>query len=326
MRDDPIFVAGLERTGTSLMYALLASHSQLSMTRRTNFWRYFNDQYGDLADDANLSRCLDKLRVYKRMQAIEVDFDAVRTEFVAGPRTYARLFAVIEEQVAARRGKPRWGDKSLDTERWTEQILANYPRATVLHMLRDPRDRLASVVARWKERREALGVGTARWIHSAELAARHAAAYPDNYLVVRYEDLVRDPHAVLRSVCAAIGEPFEEGMLGMHGAEAFRDQGANSSYGARPVGVISADSVGTYGRVLTPRQIVFVDRAAAEPMARFGYDRDTGITLGLADRVASQLLDRPRGAAGMLGWSVRTAWNDRRGQDLPDYRIVEAGR
>ena len=37
----------------SLAFALLASHRNISMTRRTNLWTYFYGQYGDLADDAN---------------------------------------------------------------------------------------------------------------------------------------------------------------------------------------------------------------------------------------------------------------------------------
>ena len=55
----PIFIAGPDRSGTTLMFALLASHPNLSMVRRTNMWRYFHGRYGDLGDPQNLERCLD---------------------------------------------------------------------------------------------------------------------------------------------------------------------------------------------------------------------------------------------------------------------------
>ncbi|MGH9260048.1 MAG: sulfotransferase, partial [Acidimicrobiales bacterium] len=52
----PLFIAGPDRSGTTLMYALLASHPDVSMVRRTNMWRYFHGRYGDLAEPANLER------------------------------------------------------------------------------------------------------------------------------------------------------------------------------------------------------------------------------------------------------------------------------
>jgi len=64
----PIFIAGADRSGTTLLYALLASHPSISMVRRTNMWRYFDRRYGDLGDPANLDRCLNDMLRYRRMQ------------------------------------------------------------------------------------------------------------------------------------------------------------------------------------------------------------------------------------------------------------------
>ena len=49
----PIFIAGPERSGTSLIYALLASHPNIAMTRRTNMWTHYYKQYGDLSQPEN---------------------------------------------------------------------------------------------------------------------------------------------------------------------------------------------------------------------------------------------------------------------------------
>ena len=78
MSHGPIFIAGLERSGTSLIFALLASHPNIAMTRRTNLWTHFYGQYGDLADDANLDRCLDMMMRYRRLQVLEPDRDELR--------------------------------------------------------------------------------------------------------------------------------------------------------------------------------------------------------------------------------------------------------
>lgn len=322
MTGGPVFVAGLERSGTSLMYALLASHPSLSMTRRTNFWRYFADQYGDLAVTGNLDACLAKMRVYKRLVALEPDFSALRAEFLAGgERTYGRLFALLEEQIAARAGRTRWGDKSLDTERYADRLMAEYPDARVLHMIRDPRDRLASVLTRWKKRRAALGAGTAAWLWSARLAERNRRRHPEGYRIVRYEDLVSDPDTEVRSVCEFIGEAYHAEMLTMSGAGRFRDNGANSSYGARPVGTISTDSVKRYESVLTSAQTAFINRVAGAEMTRFGYDPGP-VALSAPERVRFNLLDLPTQSLAMAAWRGREAIGNRIGRKLPDYRIV----
>jgi Sulfotransferase family len=214
----PIFVAGLERSGTSLMYALLASHPRIAMTRRTNLWTHFYGQYGDLGDDANLDRCLDTMLRYRRLVKLRPDRERLRHELRTGEPTYGRLFALLCQQHAERLGKPRWGDKSLNTERYARPILDAYPDARIVHMIRDPRDRFASSVTRWQRRRGGIGAGTAEWLASARLAVRNARDHGGSYRLIRYESLVAAADDVMRGVCEFIGEPFAPEMMAMQGA------------------------------------------------------------------------------------------------------------
>lgn len=321
MNDSPVFVAGLERSGTSLMYALLASHPNISMTRRTNFWRYFVDKYGELSDDNNLEACLGTMRVYKRLVVLDIDFDRLRREFVEGPRTYGRLYSLLERQVAERSGKRRWGDKSLEIERYADRILADFPKARILHMIRDPRDRLASVLTRWRTRRGDLGVATAAWLWSIRLASQHATAHPDNYLAVGYESLARSPEAVMQQVCDFIGEPYDESMLTMVGAGHFRDSGSNSSYGARQAGAIGTDSIGKYREVLTPHQIAFIQNMAGDELTRHGYEL-VPVAMSVGERLRYSSVAQPYHRSVMAAWRRRAAVNARRGHRVPAYRIV----
>ena len=61
LQPGPIFIGGLERSGTSLLYALLASHPNIAMTRRTNLWPFFYQQYGNLANPENSGSAADRL-------------------------------------------------------------------------------------------------------------------------------------------------------------------------------------------------------------------------------------------------------------------------
>jgi hypothetical protein len=138
-------------------------------------------------------------------------------------------------------------------------------------MVRDPRDRYASVVKRWKRSRGGVGAATAMWIASVDLATRNRERYPEGYLVVRYEDLAARPEEILRTICAHIGEAFEPAMLSMQGDREFRDAGGNSSYGALEPGVISTSSIGRFREVLGDDQIEYIERRAGGRMVGLGY-------------------------------------------------------
>ena len=55
----PVFVVGPDRSGTTLMQALLGSHPNIAMPpKASNMWTYFYDRYGDLSVPAAFERCL----------------------------------------------------------------------------------------------------------------------------------------------------------------------------------------------------------------------------------------------------------------------------
>ena len=321
MNVGPIYIAGLERSGTSLMYALLASHPRIAMTRRTNMWTYFYNRYGDLSQPAQFDRCLRTMMRYKRLVKLQPDPPRIRREFAQGEPTYARLFALIEQHHAERLGKPRWGDKSLNTERYAKPIFAAHPDAKMLHMVRDPRDRYASVIARWKSRRGGIGAGTGMWLSSVHRARQNETLFPQNYMIVRYESLVASPEQTLRQICDFLGESFCPEMLTMQGAESFREAGSNSSYGQRKPGVISTDSTGRYRQVLSQRQIAFVQAMAHREMVELNYPLDA-IQFALGEQLRYFLADRPVNLARLAGWRTINAFHNHKGRTLPAYRIV----
>ena len=321
MDSRPIYLAGIERSGTSLMFALLASHPKIAMTRRTNLWTYFYNNYGDLGQDDNLEHCLAMMRRYKRLRPLQLDFDRLRRDFLAGETNYPRLFALLEAQYAERMRKPRWGDKSLNTERYAEAIFGAYPRAKVIHMIRDPRDRYASARSRWKKMTGKAGAATAMWLASAKLARQNQRNYPDRYLIVTYESLVARPEETLRQICDFLGEEFAPEMLTMEGAPRLLEKGGNSSYGKRQPGVIASDSVARYRKVLSRQEIVFIQSHCRNEMLSYDYALDA-IDFSLTERVSYWLLDWPVNLVRLLAWTVKDWLQNRTGRKLPLRRLV----
>jgi len=309
----PIFIGGLDRSGTSLIYALLASHPRIAMTRRTNWWSYFADQYGDLDDAGNLDRLLADMSRYRRHRKLDPDFASLRAAVVSGPRTYGRLFGLLEAQHAERLGKPRWGDKSLHTERYADRVFSDFPTARLVHMVRDPRDRYASVLKRWKRLRGGVGAATAAWLASVRLAERNAREHPQQYLILRYEDLASDPEKELRRVSAFIGEAYDQAMLGMDAAEDFRATGGNSSYGGFEAGTISTRSIGRFRDSISLSDVAFIQATTGEAMAQLGYEA-IPTDVPLPSRIAHLTLRWPWNLATMQAWRLRERFDDLRGR------------
>jgi hypothetical protein len=318
---NPVFVSGTNRSGTTLMYALLATHPNLSMVRRSDMWRYFYGQFGDLSQPTNFEHCLETMLSYKRIVNLKPDPERIRQEFGHGEASYGRLFALIHQHHAERAGKSRWGDKSLHTEEYADQIFNEFPQAKLIHIIRDPRDRYASVLKRLNATSRRIGVDTMKWLASARIARRAAEQYPNNVLIVRYETLAHRPEETLIQVCNFIGEPYTPEMLTMTGAPRYSQSGANTSFEKVKPGVISTRSIGRFQQVISPWEIAFIQTFAGRMMAEFDYELfPTSLTA--RERLA-YLAAMPPGLARMVRWLALDKFSELKGRPLREHRIVD---
>ena len=188
-------------------------------------------------------------------------------------------------------------------------------------MIRDPRDRYASVTTRWNFRLGGVGAGTAMWLSSVHLALENQKRYPDQYLPVRYETLATYPEKTMQEICDFLGEPYIPEMLTMKGAKTFRKQGSNSSYGNLGEGKISTSSIGRFRQVLSPMQIAFIQKNTREEMPLFAYDPEE-IVFSFQDQLLFSLADFPFNQLRLLLWRLRYTILNFTGRSLPEYRVV----
>jgi len=266
----PIFIGGAARSGKTLMRWMLSSHSRIAVSRRTDMWPRFHGRFGNLTRPENLDRCLTAMLARKQIAALNPDPDRLRRDFRRGEPTYARLFALIHEQYAERWGKVRWGDQTGSIERHADQLVAAYPGACVIQMIRDPRDRYEALAGRRRSRPGAVGRTTAEWLGSVAVADRNRLRYPDACIIVRYESLVAAPEETVRRVCAFIGETFEPAMLRMENARRYDPERARSSDGTP----ISTAYVGRYRGRLSRRDLAFIQAVAGRRMLALHYRPD----------------------------------------------------
>lgn len=298
----PVYIGGLDRSGKTTMAAFLASHPDIAIPAvGSNMWTYFYGQFGDLARQENLDRCLDAMLHYKHVRFLQPDPDRIRREFAAGPPTYARLFALFLMHFAERRSKPRWGAQTGLIERYAEHLFAAYPGLRIVHMVRDPRDRYEASLARWPDGKGRAGGATARWRYSTGLAERHMRRHADAYLIVRFEDLVTDTETTLRTVCRFLGAPYTTTMLEMGAAPKLRDTLEAGAGNQRRAGLLSDDFIGRHKGRVAPAELAFIQLHARGLMRRYGYSPDRAL-LSSAGWARFALAGWPNQMARLLAW------------------------
>ncbi len=285
-------------------------------------WRYFHERYGDLHETANFERCLSDMARYNRMRHLKPDAERIRHEFLdGGTPSYGKLFSLFHLHNAERLGKPRWGDKSLHTEHYADRVFREYPNAKIIHMIRDPRDRYASVRKRHGRDNPRLGGSTGRWLFSMNRALRNLKRYPNQYKIVCFEDITRDPEGVMKDVCAFIGEEFAPEMMSMSGAAEHTNVGGNSSFERIEPGKISKKPVGRYREVLSNLEILYIQMFTGKFMQRFGYQKqEVKLSAGELLKFYGRLL--PASLLRMLGWIVLTNLQITRGEPIPRSRLL----
>ena len=253
----PIFIVGSARSGTTVMRFCLNQHSRIYIPFETAFFRRV---YGDrrLVPERRLARHADELvgQLFRSLDPTRAEFMPLRAELAAKvakeARSYRDVATIVFGELARRKGKVRWGEKTPAHIFYLEQILELFPDARIICMERDAR----AVVASWMRSRNlptSLVLALAHYRSSARAARRHA----DRLLRVRYEDFVNEPAAVLRRVCAYIDEEFEPRMLtpGVNGSSYREEASFDPDLG------IERDGRDRWREVLTPADARFVEWA-----------------------------------------------------------------
>lgn len=168
----PIFIVGCGHSGTTLLAAMLDSHSNI-LSYPGESYAFFDDDWAD---------------------------------------RFPRLLELAE--AAGKSGLSRICEKTPSHCRHIKRIFAALPASRVIYMVRDGRD----VAVSMERRNGSLEQGAEMWIEQNSIGLEQMKE-TERVLLVRYEDLVADPQAVLRGICAFVGEGYEKSMLNFHRVE-----------------------------------------------------------------------------------------------------------
>ena len=215
------FIVGVNRSGTTLLRLMLDSHPELTIPPET----HFVPEMIRLARRENTTRkrLLRAATDHPRWGDFGLDEEAL-LERLQGvkPLTPADAIRVFYDLYAEKENKPRWGDKTPRYMRAMPRIERALPEARFIHLIRDGRDVALSQAERALDgEAPAITEVAGRWQRRISTARAHAGDL-DDYLEVRYEDLVGEPEVSLQRICEFIELPYDAAMLDYHERAATR--------------------------------------------------------------------------------------------------------
>ena len=224
--DALLFLVSQPRAGSTLLQSMLAQHSDVATTPEPWIALHPVSALRPGAMHADFDSAFAHRALTRFLRDVGADASLYRERvgtFLLG--LYAEL--------ATARGRTRVLDKTPRYYKILDDLVAMFPGAPIIVLLRNPLAVFHSVVRTWVGEdpshlflyRDDLLEAPGRLVHALahHLETTHA---------VRYESLVTDPEGEIRGLCEAVGLPFEPGLLHYDAAQT-RDGEIGDQHGVR---------------------------------------------------------------------------------------------
>jgi hypothetical protein len=211
----PVFITGMWRSGSSLLYALLNKHPQVALMYEADlallrpvFWKPGAKDWAARWEFWNGAL---RRHGFDPAELSDTAFD------------FRQAFELVGREYAGRRGALIWGDKSPDLYDRLVPLAKIFPEARFIVVWRSPSATCSSMAAAAAKGasffrkpgmalRGLLGCAVLRRQCDQLLAAGKPLCELD------YEDLVRDPAATLQRVCEFLGISYSANLATLEGA------------------------------------------------------------------------------------------------------------
>jgi hypothetical protein len=310
-KERPIFVLGAERSGTTLLMAMLGHHQRISVPEVVWYYPRFRPYlhtYGDLLRPENFLTLAEEMvfGLKTPFWGMPVNPATIVEEIIvrAPEQSFAGIFAAMIGKFAELEGKPRWGEKTPYNLYFVKEILEDFPNAQFVFITRDGRDASADYL---ESSFGPTNIYTAAhaWKRAQNtVEASRSNLRSDQWFDVSYEELVRQPEAVLRHVTDFLGEDYDQRMLEFHNGEIARRRGRTRDH-APLGGPASPAYIGIHKNLLSLRDQRIFAWIAGKELRDFGYQVDAEpLVLGneeieryleLDGRYRAASLDMPEG-------------------------------
>lgn len=261
---DPIFIVGMNGSGTTLLLDLLNNHPNIYgfnfETKILPYYISYTKKRSKLNNEKLHIELYEKISqeyVFKcanNGSAVPLPND--KDEI---PRSLSEIINRIFMYFTLKEKKVRWCEKTPAHAIHMQELGKIFPNAKFIHLIRDGRSCAASMHRRWKH---SPNIAIYRWKHMIKEAQKQSKYInSNNYMEIRYENLTSDPEKWMRHICRFIGEPFDNSVLYCERNRTFTGSSAKTIVNKAPKWV----------NYFNEHQKIQLEKIAGEMLARLGY-------------------------------------------------------
>jgi hypothetical protein len=256
-----LFIVGCPRSGTTVVQQALNRHSRIVIPPET---KYFFSFLG------HSRRCqhrhIDRINADLR---IALPKRAIRISSLADSRAFFNEMACRYVEQRGREDAAYFGEKTPEHTGHLSDIRRHFPGAKIIFLYRDGRD-VACSLSRVPWMSSNVHVNFLVWLYYYRFLRRAMAQSSPNLCLVRYEELVAEPHREFRRILAFLDLPFESAVAEGHG----NTEGVprrEYPWKARAFEPITTERIGISRRELGREQIEIMERLGGQALADLGY-------------------------------------------------------
>jgi hypothetical protein len=286
--NDPVYIIGNPRSGTSLLRLMLTCHPEVVIPPEGHFFLWLEAKFGDRAFPEVAQQFIDELVMTKKFETWGIEKQALQALFSeCAPQKFRDAVALVYCSYGILKGRSEfryWGDKNKLWKDKLQSVLRYFPNSKFVHIVRDGRD----VACSFKEL-------SAREMHTFKYGPRmpdnmhniaeHWAAnitfiqkfiatlQPNQHITVRYEDLILSPRRTLTEVAGFLQLKFSESMLDY--ARRNRDEklepDETMQWKLKLNGKLEKANIGKFQRLLTEHEVAIFENRCEEILKCYGY-------------------------------------------------------
>ena len=285
------FILGRPRTGSTLLRTLFDAHPNVLIPQEWPMLLLLHSQFGGITiwDKKNLEAFYQAL-----FQPLRISYWSIRNwpeideEFLhqnilkcEGECSLETLLKVVYFHYNSFFEKKEIliiGDKNPAISNHPELLAKIFPTAKFIHLVRDYRDNLVSMLEVDFEMPN-VTLLTYRWKYSFKVIQKAADLQPERYFTIRYENLVRQPEHYFAQLCNFLSIPEDASIFDFYSRKAELESTYPPEilqrYFSSLLQPIDDRKVGIYKQKLTVKQIRLADLVAGEIAEKAGYKRDS---------------------------------------------------
>ncbi len=287
------FIFGRPRSGTTLLTTLFNAHPNVRIAPEFPVMLFLYQRYRRVKkwDEATIRSFVDHVFYFskynlRRVETMKLDKEKIIVELlkykeVGSVRLFLKSINYYAYSVFSKEETLWIGDKNPVYSISANRFRKIFPEAKFICIIRDYRDNFISIkkLAEKEVAVEApqLSLQVGRWRYFTSLFLRLKRRFPDRFYVLRYEDLVTEQEATVRSLCDFLGIAYDPSVFRFHEKkeETVNTFGAfiYEKFHENLMKPISTTRMNTWQNVLTAEEVRMADQIAGKYADKLGYER-----------------------------------------------------